>query len=317
MKSIRLAAVAVLVVVFPLARTVCFAQAVSHVDKAERAAKRAELQLRVSAELRRLKAERPSRYVENADFSVDPAALKDKKVVVFGFGSLATAKDGVFTIRIGDSFGSGPWLLVDFSNLPKETKKKVLKADFPSHLWTVQGTWKYAADGGVLTATEISDFGEAGFCGALSDCLIPPSGSSPESESASLRSRVGEELERLKTDASRNYVETVDFAVDPQAYADKRVTVIGFGNFSANDNGLFTVRIADSFGGSPGILADYSKMNAETKKVLLKTNYPPHLLLIGGVWRKTPAGWRLFAEEARDFGEARFCGALADCLKAP
>lgn len=315
--KIRLAVFTAFLAAFCFPGTSCFAQTAGPEGSGARAAERAELQRRVSAEIRRLKAVRPSRYVENADFAVDPAALKDKQVVVFGFGSFAAAKDGLFTLRIGDSFSSSPWLLVDFSGLSKETKKKVLQADFPSHLWTVHGTWKYSAGGGSLVAAEISDFGEARFCSALSDCLSSPAGLSPEAEQAGLRSRVSAELQRLKTETPRRYVENVDFAVDPQAYADKRVVVFGFGNFSSSENGIFTVRIADSFGGSPGIIADYSTLSKETKKALLKTNYPPHLLLIDGIWRKTPAGWRLFAQEARDFGETRFCSALPDCQKAP
>lgn len=293
----------------------CFAQTARPAGSRDGAAKteeRAEFKRRMRAEILRLKAESPDRYVESADFAVDPQAYADKRVVAAGKGDFISSKDGKFTMRIADSRSTSE-ITADFSQLSAEKKKALLKIDFPPHLFIVAGVWRKTPEGWRLFADEIRDFGEASLCGT--DCL-------EESEASSIRagqderlSRVGAELQRLKTETPRRYVENAGFNADPRAHADKKVVAVGFGFFSSNENGVFTMRIADSYGGAPAITADFSQLSTETKKALFHT-VPPHVFLVAGVWRKTAEGWRLFAEEARNFGEAR-CGAtLADCLKA-
>ncbi|MBI2386934.1 MAG: hypothetical protein HYV14_13160 [Elusimicrobia bacterium] len=302
---------------FPSVRE-CFAQTRSTTDGADgsKAAKRAEFQRRVSENVRRLKAERPNRYVENADLAVDPQAYVGKRVVLIGLGGFSPKMNAKSMMRLADPSGGIPGITVDFARLSEQMKKNLLKIELPPHALLVSGVWRDDAEGYRLIADEIRDLGDT-LNTSLAYVLNESDASAVRAGQAGRLRQVSEELQRLKTETPRRYAENADLNAKPHVYADKRVVAVGFGGFSANEKGVFTVRLADSYGGFPAIIADFSGVSKETKKTLLKSNFPPHVLLIAGAWRKTAEGWRLFADEARDFGEANCGPALLDCLKSP
>lgn len=301
---------------FPFSRE-CSAQvAGGGRGKGAKAERRAEFERRIVAEVRRLKAESPNRYVENADFAADPQAYADKRVVTIGLGAFPAGENPKFMVRVADSYDGPHAITVDFSKSSAKLRKNLPEIDFPPHALLVAGVWRKTAEGWRLFADEIRDLGDT-FGGSLSDALNGTDAAGIRAGQAGRLRRLDAELRRLKAETPRRYAENADLNARPQAYADKRVVAVGFGNFSSVENGAFSVRIADSYGGLPAITADFSGLSVAAKKTLLKADALPHVLLIAGLWRKTAGGWRLIADEARDFGEARCGPALSDCLKSP